>query len=204
MSAFFPGFFLGLSLIAAIGAQNAFVLRQGLQRQHILAVCLTCAVSDAVLVTVGVAGFGVLITAIPSLETVMTLAGAAFLILYAAKSFWAAFTDNSSLSPSEVKLASLSSTITTCLAFTWLNPHVYLDTIVLLGSISTNYGVNRSIFGLGAVTASFVFFFSLGIGARLLSPLFANPKSWRVLELFISIVMTALAVKLLLGIPWTW
>ncbi|MDR2991318.1 MAG: LysE/ArgO family amino acid transporter [Burkholderiaceae bacterium] len=200
MRAFFPGFFLGLSLIAPIGAQNAFVLRQGLQRQHILAVCLTCTASDAILVTTGTMGFGVLIVAMPWLETVMTLGGAAFLILYATKSFWAAFTDNSSLSPSEVKIASFSSTITTCLAFTWLNPHVYLDTVVLLGSISTNYGADRFVFGLGAITASFAFFFSLGLGARLLTPFFASPRSWRILELLVGIIMAVLALKLLLRV----
>ncbi|MEH3117164.1 MAG: LysE/ArgO family amino acid transporter [Methylorubrum populi] len=200
MIAFFPGFFLGISLIAAIGAQNAFVLRQGLQRRHVFAVCLTCAASDAILVTVGVAGFGFLVTAVPWLETAMTIGGAVFLALYAVKSFGAAFSDNSSLSPSDVKIASLSSTIAAALAFTWLNPHVYLDTVVLLGSISTNYGDDRLMFAIGAITASFVFFFSLGLGARLLTPLFSSPQSWRVLEFVVGVIMTALALKLILRV----
>ncbi|WP_210164412.1 LysE/ArgO family amino acid transporter [Allorhizobium undicola] len=200
MHAFFPGFFLGMSLIAAIGAQNAFVLRQGLQRQHVFAVCLTCAASDTILVTVGVAGFGFLVTAVPWLETVMTLGGAVFLALYAVKSFWAALSDSSSLRPSEMKIASLPGTIAAALAFTWLNPHVYLDTVVLLGSISTNYGDDRFLFAVGAITASFVFFFSLGWGARLLTPMFSSPRSWRILEFVIGLVMSALAVKLVIAV----
>lgn len=158
MNAFLPGFLLGLSLIAVIGAQNAFVLRQGLQRQHVFAVCLTCAASDALLVTAGIAGFDVMVSSLPGLELALTLAGALFLMGYAGRSFRSALTECSVLSPSQAKIASLSSTIAACLAFTWLNPHVYLDTVVLLGSVSIRYADERFTFGLGAVGASFVVF----------------------------------------------
>lgn len=198
--ALIAGFLLSLGLITAIGAQNAFVLRQGLQRSHVFYVCLTCAMSDALLIIAGVVGFGALISAIPRLEMVMTIAGAVFLMAYALKSFWSAYADKSSLAPSGPATNSLLRTIAACLAFTWLNPHVYLDTVVLLGSVSVNYGANYLSFASGAVTASFVFFFSLGYGARLLAPFFVKPGSWRVLELLIGITMTALSVKLLLGL----
>lgn len=197
MNGFISGFLLGLGLIAAIGAQNAFVLKQGLQKRHVLAVSLTCALSDTILIMAGVAGFGALIAAAPGIQTVMAWAGAVFLAVYAIKSFLAAITNRSALDPATTGAASLSATITTCLAFTWLNPHVYLDTVVLLGSVSTNYGADRFLFGLGAVTASFLFFFALGFGARLLRPLFARPVAWRVLDLLVGLVMTILAAKLI-------
>ncbi|WP_323016277.1 LysE/ArgO family amino acid transporter [Castellaniella sp.] len=197
MNGFISGFFLGLGLIAAIGAQNAFVLKQGLQKRHVLAVSLTCALSDTLLIMAGVAGFGALIAAAPGIQTIMSRAGALFLAAYAIKSFWAAITNRSALNPAQTGTSSLSATVTTCLAFTWLNPHVYLDTVVLLGSVSTNYGPDRYRFGLGAITASFLFFFALGFGARLLRPLFARPVAWRVLDLLVGLIMTLLAVKLM-------
>lgn len=200
MGAFLPGFFLSLSLIAAIGAQNAFVLRQGIQGAHVFAVCLTCAASDAVLVTAGVAGFGSLVAAIPWVETVFALAGAAFLLAYGARSFWNACLRPAALAASGADSRGLRGTIAACLAFTWLNPHVYLDTVVLLGSVSTQYGDRRFVFGLGAVLASFLFFFALGFGARLLAPLFAVHATWRILDVLIGILMTALGFKLLAGI----
>ncbi|WP_296247153.1 LysE/ArgO family amino acid transporter [uncultured Stenotrophomonas sp.] len=200
MNALLSGFFLGLSLIAAIGAQNAFVLRQGLQRRHVLAVSLACALSDAALVFLGIVGFGTIIGKAPWIAMVMSLFGAAFLAFYACRSFYSALRHEASLNPAETIAPSLKATLLTCLAFTWLNPHVYLDTVVLLGSISANYGAERFHFGAGAITASFVFFFALGYGARLLAPVFANPRAWRVLDLLIGMVMSALAVKLLLGV----
>ncbi|HET8596516.1 MAG TPA: LysE/ArgO family amino acid transporter [Castellaniella sp.] len=200
MNGFISGFFLGLGLIAAIGAQNAFVLKQGLQRRHVLAVCLTCALSDMVLISAGVAGFGALVAAAPSIRLVMTWAGALFLAAYALRSFRAAVVNRSALDPAQAGTSSLSTTIAACLAFTWLNPHVYLDTVVLLGSVSANYGPDRFRFGLGAVTASFVFFFLLGYGARLLRPLFARPGAWRVLDFLVGVVMTLLAAKLLMSV----
>lgn len=200
MNALLSGFFLGLSLIAAIGAQNAFVLRQGLQRRHVLAVSLACALSDAALVFLGIVGFGTIIGKAPWIATVMSLSGAAFLAFYACRSFYSALRHKAALNPAETSAPDLKATLLTCLAFTWLNPHVYLDTVVLLGSISVNYGAERFHFGAGAITASFVFFFALGYGARLLAPAFANPRAWRVLDFLIGLVMSALAVKLLLGV----
>jgi len=191
------GFGLGFSLILAIGAQNAFVLRQGLARSHVFAVCLTCALSDAILIVAGVAGFGVLTQAVPGLEWGMRLFGAAFLIWYGARSLLAAWRGGQALQAGHGQ-QSLRGALATCLALTWLNPHVYLDTVVLLGAVAAQYD-DRLLFGLGAVTASFVFFFSLGYGARLLAPVFARPGAWRVLELGVGLVMWAIAASLLLG-----
>jgi L-lysine exporter family protein LysE/ArgO len=195
-TAFIPGFLLGLSLIVAIGAQNAFVLRQGLRREHVFAICAVCAGSDAVLIAAGVAGFGVLVNAAPWLAPAMRFGGAAFLLAYALRSLWSAWRNPGVLNPSADVQKSLSATLLTCLAFTWLNPHVYLDTVVLLGSVSTRYAGQRVVFALGAITSSFLFFFALGYGARLLRPLFANPKAWRVLDAVIGITMALLAAKL--------
>lgn len=198
-TAFVPGFLLGFSLILAIGAQNAFVLRQGLRREHVFAVCAVCAGSDAILIVAGVAGFGVLVTALPWLAPAMRYGGALFLLVYALRSLWSAWHNTGTLSPSADTRKSLGATILTCLAFTWLNPHVYLDTVVLLGSVSTRYADQRIDFALGAMSASLLFFFALGYGARLLRPLFANPKAWRVLDAAIGVTMLALAAKLAIG-----
>jgi L-lysine exporter family protein LysE/ArgO len=197
-TAFIPGFLLGFSLIVAIGAQNAFVLRQGLRKEHVFWVCLICALSDAVLIAAGVAGFGVLVTTAPWLGPVMRFGGAVFLFVYAMRSLWSAWRKSGALNPSDDVRKSLSATLAICLAFTWLNPHVYLDTVVLLGSVSTRYTGQRAAFALGAMSASFLFFFSLGYGARLLRPLFANPRAWRLLDALIGITMALLAAKLML------
>jgi L-lysine exporter family protein LysE/ArgO len=191
------GFFLGLSLIVAIGAQNAFVLRQGLRREHVLPLVLTCAISDAILIALGVAGFATVLSRIAWLEPLLRYGGAAFLITYALRSAYSAWTGGNSLRASQSNRTSLRTAFLTCLAFTWLNPHVYLDTVVLLGSISTRYAGHELAFALGAMTASFFFFFSLGYGARLLAPLFARPSAWRILDVVIALVMASLAIKLL-------
>jgi L-lysine exporter family protein LysE/ArgO len=196
MTAFLPGFLLGASLIVAIGAQNAFVLRQGLRKEHVFAVCLICAVSDAILISAGVAGSGALVAAVPWLAPVMRFGGAAFLFGYGLRSLWAAWRHDAALNPSDDVAKSLGATIVACLAFTWLNPHVYLDTVVLLGSVSTPYGDARPLFAAGAMTASSLFFFSLGYGARLLRPLFANPRAWQMLDVIIGVTMIGLAAKL--------
>jgi L-lysine exporter family protein LysE/ArgO len=196
LPAFLPGLLLGFSLIVAIGAQNAFVLRQGLRGEHVLPVCLTCAVSDALLILVGVGGFAQASEWVPWLETATRYAGAAFLLAYGLRSFWAAFRSGNALTPADAIPASLGATLATCLALTWLNPHVYLDTVVLLGSVSTQFAANKWFFALGAMTASFVFFFSLGYGARLLRPVFARPGAWRVLDIGIGAVMCAIAATL--------
>jgi len=196
LSAFVPGFFLGLSLIVAIGAQNAYVLRQGLRDEHVLAVCLTCALSDAVLIQVGVGGFAEAGSRLPWLGPVMSHAGAAFLVVYGIGRFRAGLRAGAGLSPAEAAPMGLGATLLTCLALTWLNPHVYLDTVVLLGSVSTRFEEGRGAFALGAMTASFVFFFALGYGARLLRPVFARPGAWRVMEFSMAFVMWAIAARL--------
>lgn len=193
------GFATGFSLILAIGAQNAFVLRQGLRRAHVFAVCLACAVSDAVLIAAGVAGFAVVAEALPGLVPLMRWGGVAFLLVYGALSFRAALGPADALVPAQGGTGSLTRALATCLALTWLNPHVYLDTLVLLGSVSAQYGGARAAFGLGAVTASFTFFFGLGYGARLLAPVFARPGAWRGLEVLVGVVMWAIALGLALG-----
>ena len=190
------GFGTAFSLILAIGAQNAFVLRQGLARQHVFWLCLLCAGSDAVLITAGVLGFSAIVTAYPALPQIMAWGGAAFLFVYGALRFHAAWKGDY-----ELQLAGQSrglwATLATGAAFTWLNPHVYLDTLGLVGAISTGYlGPDKLAFGAGAVTSSFVFFFGLGYGARLLAPLMTAPRSWRILDTLIGVVMWAIALKL--------
>ncbi len=198
-NALIAGFLLSFSLILAIGAQNAFVLRQGLRREHVLAVVFACALSDAVLIAAGVAGFSTLVTGNPWIEPVFRYGGAAFLIVYGLRSFWSAWRNRGeALNPAEDAPARLGRVLVTTLALTWLNPHVYLDTLVLIGSISTQYDSEALWFGLGAVSASFVFFFSLGYGARLLRPFFAKPSAWRVLDVLVGVVMLGIAAGLLL------
>jgi L-lysine exporter family protein LysE/ArgO len=193
------GFLLGLSLILAIGAQNAFVLRQGLLRQHVLAVCLVCALSDAVLIAAGVVGFGALLERLPGLPRAMAWSGAAFLFWYGAARFRAALRPDA-LRAAEEEAPSFRAAIATALAFTWFNPHVYLDTVVLLGGIAVGFaGAARAAFAAGAMAASFLFFFGLGYGARLLAPLFARPRAWRVLDIGVGATMWALAAKLVAG-----
>ena len=197
--AYLPGFALGLSLILAIGAQNAFVLRQGLRGEHVGAICLVCAASDAVLIVAGVAGFGALVERAPWIEPVFRLGGAAFLFLYGSRSLWAALRERHALRAATEGPGSLRRALATCLALTWLNPHVYLDTVVLLGSVSTRYAAERPAFALGAISASFAFFFSLGYGARALQPLFVRPGAWRVLDALVGATMIALGAALLRG-----
>lgn len=198
MNAALAGFALGFSLILAIGAQNAFVLRQGLRGAHVLAVVLACAISDALLIAGGVAGFGALAEAVPLFETVMRWGGAAFLVWYGARNFLSAWHGGEALKDQGDSTQSLKAAVMTCLALTWLNPHVYLDTVVLIGSISAQYD-NRLAFGLGAMTASFVFFFSLGYGARALRPLFTSARAWQVLDIIVGLTMWGIAAKLILG-----
>ncbi|MCE8006186.1 LysE/ArgO family amino acid transporter [Aestuariivita sp.] len=195
IASFLPGFFLSLSLILAIGAQNAFVLRQGLRRAHVFWVCLVCALSDAVLIAAGVTGFGRLATALPWFEPLMRYGGAAFLAWYGLRNFISAWRGGEVLEAAHVDRAGLRRTVLTVLALTWLNPHVYLDTLILIGSVSSQYP-DRAAFGVGATTASFLFFFAMGYGARLLAPLFVRPRSWQVLDVIIGCTMWAIALKL--------
>lgn len=159
ITTFFYGLMTGLSLIIAIGAQNAFVLKQGLKRQYVFIVCLICALSDAVLIALGVLGFGQLIKKFPLIIEIAKYTGFIFLIWYGTKSFISAYRANSHLLPSEENNPSLVKVVSMCLAFTWLNPHVYLDTVILLGSISTQFASLKGYFAFGAMTASCLFFF---------------------------------------------
>ncbi len=194
----FSGFLLGGSLIIAIGAQNAFILRQGLLREHVFILSLICALSDAVLIAAGVGGLGTLVSRSPSLIGAVTLGGALFLAAYAVLAFRRAFSGET-LQAASGKGSGLKTAIATCLAFTFLNPHVYLDTVVLIGSLSGGYPNSERIwFGLGAATASFVWFFCLGYGARLLVPVFAKPAAWKVLDILIGLVMAGLSLSLFL------
>jgi L-lysine exporter family protein LysE/ArgO len=190
------GFSLGFSLILAIGAQNAFVLKQGLKDEHVFLVCLICALSDALLILFGVSGFHVLVASFPSLVIIARFGGAAFLFVYGLISFYNALRVQQGLQPSEIKSSSAWQSALTCLAFTWLNPHVYLDTVVLLGSVSTQFGGQATWFAVGAMSSSFVFFFALGYGARLLRPVFAEARAWRFLDFLIGCVMWAIALRL--------
>lgn len=192
------GFLLGLSLILPIGAQNAFVLRVGLRGEHVWAVCLACALSDAVLILAGVTGFARISTLVPWAETVLRYLGVAFLLVYGVRSFMEALRSAAALKPSEAAPADLRHVVLTSLALTWLNPHVYLDTVVLIGSIATQFEDAKEWFALGAMLASFTFFFSLGYGARLLKPLFARPITWRILDIAIGLIMWVTAARLLL------
>ena len=194
------GLSMGLSLIVAIGAQNAFVLRQGLRGEHVFAVCLACALSDAALIVLGVTSFARVSALLPWVDPVMRYGGAAFLIWYGARSLRAAFTSSESLSTAgTARTAGLGRTLLACLALTWLNPHVYLDTVVLLGTVSTQFPGESASFAAGAAAGSFLFFFALGYGARWLRPVFANPTAWRVLEGGIAVVMWGIAARLILG-----
>ena len=194
------GFLVGGGLILAIGAQNAFVLRQGLRREHVGLVCTTCALSDALLITAGVAGFGLIVERLPWIAPAFRLAGVAFLVVYGLRSLLSAIRGgDATLAPAGPSASSWRATLATCLAFTWLNPHVYLDTVVMLGSISSRFAGERVAFAAGAVTASFAFFFALGYGAWLLRPIFATPRAWRVLDAAIGATMLALAAGLALG-----
>ncbi|MBB5724029.1 L-lysine exporter family protein LysE/ArgO [Loktanella ponticola] len=197
IGAIVTGFATGFALILAIGAQNAFVLRQGLLKTHVFPLALFCALSDAVLIVAGVWGFGAVVTLFPSLPLIMAIAGAAFLFCYGMMRFWAAYQGDYAMQVAG-KSGTLTATIATAAAFTWLNPHVYLDTLGLIGAISTQFdGINRVGFGVGAVTASFVFFFGLAYGARLLAPMMQSSRAWRILDVIIGVVILALAFKLL-------
>ena len=197
MLAALSGLGLGLSLIVAIGAQNAFVLRQGLLGQHVLPVVVICAVSDAVLIVAGVLGAGVVLDRLPWLLPVFRIGGAVFLLGYAVVAARRAVRPGVLQAQGPGPGASLLVSSSTVLALTWLNPHVYLDTVVLLGSIAQSHGPDRGWFAAGAVTGSVVWFTALGYGARLLRPLFARPGTWRLLDGTIALVMVLIALSLL-------
>lgn len=199
MAAYVSGFLLGFSLILAIGAQNAFVLRQGLRNAHVFWICLVCSLSDVVLIAAGVAGFGVMAARAPWLGDVFLWGGVAFLVVYGLLALRSASRGGAALEVEGETTQSLRAALLTCLAFTWLNPHVYLDTLVLVGSISATWEDARWIFGAGVATASAVFFFALGYGARLLAPVFSRPLAWRLLDLIVALTMFGIAAGLVLN-----
>jgi L-lysine exporter family protein LysE/ArgO len=192
------GFGTGLSLIVAIGAQNAFVLRQGIRRDAVLTVVVICAGSDAVLIALGVGGVGAVVRAWPTALTVVRAIGGAFLICYGV------FAARRALRPSALRVAGPSTgsrprAVLTCLTLTWLNPHVYLDTVLLLGSVAASHGALRWDFGVGATVASLCWFAALGFGARLLTGFFARPSSWRALDALVAATMVVIGAMLLSG-----
>jgi len=189
------GFLTGLSLIVAIGAQNAFVLRQGLLKKHVLPIVLICAFSDAALIVLGVLGLGSLITLLPWLLEVIRWVGVAFLVWYGSTSL-RRFMKNESLKAAEAGSGTLKQTVLTVLALTYLNPHVYLDTVIFIGSIANQFKDDKWFFVIGAVIASFTWFFSLGFGAKKASVLVSKPKFWKILDIFIAAVMFSLAITL--------
>ncbi|MES2144914.1 MAG: LysE/ArgO family amino acid transporter, partial [Pseudomonadota bacterium] len=193
------GYLVAVSLILAIGAQNAFVLRQGLRREHVGAVVAVCAISDAVLITIGVAGFGVLTATVPWIGEAMRWAGVAFLLVYGALRFKAALQGGEALKPAAGEGASLQRVVATSLILTWANPHVYLDTVILMGSISAQYAPYQVAFGVAAVLGSTSFFSALGFGARLLAPIFARPAAWVWLEVVVGLTMWGIAGALAWG-----
>ncbi|QLY27607.1 LysE/ArgO family amino acid transporter [Nocardia huaxiensis] len=193
------GLGFGLSLIVAIGAQNAFVLRQGIRREHVLPVVAVCAFSDIALITIGVAGFGAITRTAPMVMTIAKYAGVAFLLGYAFLAAKRAFAATALTAGGGAPIA-LGAAIATCVGVTWLNPHAYLDTMVLLGSFASTYATpDRWFLAAGAMLGSILWFVALGFGARLLAPLFARPMAWRVLDSVIALIMTGLAVGLLLS-----
>jgi L-lysine exporter family protein LysE/ArgO len=213
-TALLAGLGLGLSLIVAIGAQNVFVLRQGIRREHVFVVAAICAVSDAALIAAGVGGMGAALQAAPWLVGVARWAGAAFLVGYAIVAARRALRgteaglvveesapEADSAARGGVATATRTAVlpvVLTCLALTWLNPHVYLDTVVLLGSVGATFGDQRWVFAAGAMLASVAWFFSLAYGARLLGGVLATPRAWRILDGLIAVVMLAIAVSLVL------
>lgn len=195
---YLSGFAVSFSLILAIGSQNAFVLKQGLKREHVFIICLFCAITDALFISAGVAGFGAVTARYPHLIEFAKIAGALFLLAYGLQSLYASFTKTHAMSSDGEATGSLKKALLLCMGFTWLNPHVYLDTLVLIGMVSTDAN-NKVWFTLGAVSASVIFFFALGYGARLLSPLFAKASAWNILDGLVGILMLYLAWHLWLG-----
>ncbi|MEW2264847.1 LysE/ArgO family amino acid transporter [Streptomyces sp. NPDC047853] len=193
------GFGTGLSLIVAIGAQNAFVLRQGIRRDAVLAVVGICALSDALLITLGVGGVGAVVVAWPGALTAIGWVGGAFLLCYGALAARRVFRPAGALRADGEVAGSRRRAVLTCLALTWLNPHVYLDTVFLLGSVAADQGPLRWTFGVGAAVASLCWFAALGFGARYLGRFLARPAAWRVLDGLVATTMIVLGVTLITG-----
>ena len=203
LTAALAGLGFGLSLIVAIGAQNAYVLRQGLRKEHVFVIVAICALSDALLIAVGVAGLGAIIQQLEWLLLLIEVIGGVFLCTYgvmAAKRAWKPEVLNTDTGG---KAVSLKVAAGTALALTYLNPHVYLDTVLLLGSVAGTYEANRWWFAAGAMLGSVIWFSTLGFGARLLDPVFKKPTAWRVLDAIIAVVMFTLGMSLLVSFVQT-
>ena len=175
------------------------MLKQGIKKQHVFLVCIICALSDAVLIFVGVSGFGYVVERYQVIKTAALWGGFVFLSIYGLRSLYSAFSASHTLTSGDEEARGAAKTALLTLAFTWLNPHVYLDTALLLGSVSTKFGERAGLFGVGAMCASFAFFFSLGYGARFLAPLFKKPAAWKILEFFVGITMITLGAMLVIG-----
>jgi L-lysine exporter family protein LysE/ArgO len=195
MFAFLPGFFTGLSLIIAIGAQNAFVIRQGLTKRYVFTVVAICTVIDATLIALGIGGLGAAIGSLPWLLEVSRWLGVAYLTWFGIKSLISA-TKTQSLDPTGVESKSAGKVITTVIAMSLLNPHVYLDTVIFVGGVGNTFGDNRWFFAYGAMLASLVWFTSIGYGAKAASRFMSKPLFWKVLDGLIAIIMFTLAVTL--------
>lgn len=201
MISFFAGLGLGLSLIIAIGAQNVFVLRQGIRREHVLVVVVICALSDAVLIATGVAGLGFLLERVPWLVDTARILGAVVLLVYgllAARRAWRGADQTLQDAAPAKRAGRLTAVIALALALTWLNPHVYLDTVLMLGSIAATHGDGRWLFAAGAMLASVLWFTALGYGARGLARWLNTARAWRILDALIALVMIVIAVSLVL------
>lgn len=198
---FISGLLTGASLLIAIGPQNAFVIKQGLMKNQVLVTALYCAIMDALLICLGVMGVGPIFTSNWVLMYIAGYGGAAFLYWYGYRAFKGAFKNEQLRIDRSTEVPSLKKTFILLSVFTFLNPNVYLDTVILIGSISTQFcAPERPFYALGAITSSFIWFFSIAFGARLLSPLFENPKAWKVLDFIIGCIMWAIATSLLLNV----
>jgi L-lysine exporter family protein LysE/ArgO len=193
--AFSSGILSGLALIIAIGAQNAFVIRQGLQRQHVLTVVLFCAISDALLIAAGTAGLGKVIESAPEVLEIVRWFGVTYLIFFGLKSLRSAFRHNT-LTLEQGNLVSRKRTILNVLGLTFLNPHVYLDTVIFLGSIANQFPADKWFFSAGAMTASFLWFFFIGFGSKMAARFMVKVVFWKVLDLAVAIIMFTLATYL--------
>ncbi|NOL50495.1 LysE/ArgO family amino acid transporter [Pelistega europaea] len=198
-TAFISGFLLCLSLIVAIGSQNAFIIKQGLKKEHTFWISFLCTIFDMIIIGIGTFGFGHIILSLPWALTAMQYIGAAFLFVYGLLHLKSAFKGGQSLqTDAEQKKMPLKKAVLIICALTWLNPHVYIDCFFIIGSVATKYAEHRMAFYLGNITASTIFFFALGYGARLLQPIFKKPLSWQILDFIIFVIMVSIAYSLIM------